>query len=164
MSIKKTLFRSVLIITLFTTYFISPSNGYANSNEFFCSKEIIERESAIRDYMSTVDLWWERILSESVWLERTSHSEKNAKLMEQWYEIISQRRVASRQLIFAMTNEITEIKDLNKERESKNHGKASEILERISIIQTAIDDTKKEVEKLDSQLEMLYQIIHKINK
>ncbi|MET3589629.1 hypothetical protein ABID23_000713 [Bartonella silvatica] len=64
MFINKSLLRSVLIITLFTTSLISPSNGYANSKDsssfsskLFCSKEIAELGNALRDKEDTNKLY-----------------------------------------------------------------------------------------------------------
>ncbi|MBX4335676.1 hypothetical protein [Bartonella raoultii] len=167
MFIKKTLFRSILIITLFTTYFISPSNGYANPNELFCSKEIIERERALRKYMFDVDNWWESAFRNSLWFANTSRIakhklEQHANMMQQWHDIIIKRMRLSRVLTEDMTNEITEMKNLIKAKQSKNYIEISEILERLSGIRNFMDSNRKELEKLDYQMEILYKLLRDI--
>ncbi|WP_273757125.1 hypothetical protein [Bartonella sp. MM73XJBT] len=167
MFIKKSLFRSVLSIALLITYLISPSNGYANSNEFFCSKEIIERESAIRKYMFDVDNWWESAFRNSLWFANTSRIakhklEQHANMMQQWHDIIIERMRLSRVLTEGMTNEITEMKNLIKARQSKNYTDISEILERLSGIRNFMASNRKELEKLDYQMEILYKLLRDI--
>lgn len=167
MFIKKPLFRSILIITLFTTCFISPSNGYANPNELFCSKEIIERESALRKYMFDVDNWWESAFRNSLWFANTSRIakhkfEQHANMMQQWHDIIIKRMRLSRVLTEGMTNEITEMKNLIKAKQSKNYIEISEILERLSGIRNFMDSNRKELEKLDYQMEILYKLLRDI--
>lgn len=169
MFIKKSLFRSVLIVALFTTSLISPSNGYANPNELFCSKEIIERERALRNYMFHVDNWWESTFRNTLWFANTSRLskhkiEQHASMMQQWHDIIIERMRKSRQLIEYMANEITEIENLNKARQSKNHAEVTEILERLSGIQNLIAQTKKEVEKQDYKMEILYKLLRDIRQ
>lgn len=169
MFIKKSLFRSVLSIALLITYLISPSKGYANSNEFFCSKEIIERESAIRKYMFDVDNWWESTFYNALWFAKTSHLskhklEQHINMMKQWSNVVIEQMRLSRVLTKGMTDEITEMKNLNKARQSKKHVEVSEILKRLSKIRNFMAITQKEIEKLNYQMDVLDNLIRDIHK
>ncbi|WP_175869462.1 hypothetical protein [Bartonella gabonensis] len=119
--------------------------------------------------MFDVDNWWENTFRNALWLGNTSHLskhkiEQHANLMQQWHDIITEQMRLSRVLTKGMTNEITEMENLNKARQSKNHAKVSEILERLSTIRNFMVITRKKIEKLNHQIDILYRHLKDIRK
>ncbi|UNF29699.1 hypothetical protein MNL13_02725 [Bartonella krasnovii] len=117
--------------------------------------------------MFNVDNWWESAFRNSLWFANTSRIakhklEQHANMMQQWHDIIIERMRLSRVLTEGMTNEITEMKNLIKARQSKNYTDISEILERLSGIRNFMASNRKELEKLDYQMEILYKLLRDI--
>ncbi|WP_375627103.1 MULTISPECIES: hypothetical protein [unclassified Bartonella] len=170
MFIKKSLFRSVLIIALLITSLISPSNGYANTKELFCSKEIIEREKAYHMHLYNTDYWWETKFYEILWIEKMYFLkkiwllpkpmfEKHVKITRKWHDLIKKRNNISRLLISSMDSEIAKMKELDKERQSKKHEKVSRLLEIITEVQMRIATQKEKIKELDHEIKVLFDII-----
>ncbi|WP_375627969.1 MULTISPECIES: hypothetical protein [unclassified Bartonella] len=177
MFIKKSLFRSVLIIALFTTCFISTSNGYANSeesssffNKLFCSKVTTELKTELHNHLIHGNEWWEkrfkeiRMIEEVYFLHNMStlskeRFEQHVNMIREWHDILWERNNSFSDLTGSMLQKISAIEDLNKAKQSKNHMEESEILKALPIIEKRIIENKRKLHKLDYESEALYKFI-----
>ncbi|WP_375703900.1 hypothetical protein [Bartonella sp. AD13SXNS] len=184
MFIKKSLFRSVLIIALLITSLISPSNGYANSKDspsflskLFCSKEIAELNTALRDiedgrklYHEALDriLWWERTFSKTDIIEfqflikeylrndKDLFLKEQIKNIEKWHNLIKERHEIAYSLLSDMEREMYNMDLVHNETQLKQHNKALQILKEITEIQIHIAAKKEKLKELDREINALF--------
>ncbi|WP_375637983.1 MULTISPECIES: hypothetical protein [unclassified Bartonella] len=171
MFIKKSLFRSVLIIALFTTYLIFPSNGYADDNldEFCCSKEVVRLERARSDYLYKNYNWWEQRYYNAQWIhdkyvEKTLSlparlAKQHIKNIEQWRRLVINRNSVSRAVISNMQFEIEQMQHLDRAKRNKQHEKVSQLLDIITDVRKTIATQKEKVKRLDHEIEIVNDML-----
>ncbi|WP_375651120.1 MULTISPECIES: hypothetical protein [unclassified Bartonella] len=175
MLIKQSLLRSVLIIALLTTHLFYSSKGYTHSNEVFSSKEITERESFFRIFLVNGSRWWEEKFYQILWIEKTFFLEnkqqlsqplyeKHVNIIKKWQNIIKKRHHVFNTLCTLIELEIDAMRHVNEAKHSHKHTHLSNLMKHIETYQERIVKNKKELEKLDHEIEILYKVIIEYTK
>ncbi|WP_144756004.1 hypothetical protein [Bartonella saheliensis] len=171
MFIKKTLFRSILVITLFTTCFISPSKGYAydDLDEFCCSKEVVRLERELSDYLYKNYDWWEQRCYIAQWihdkyLEKTLSipaplAEQHIKTIKQWRNLVINRNGVSRAVISNMQFAIEQMRHLARAKRYKQHEEVSRLLDLITQARATIATQKEKVKRLDYEIKITMDML-----
>lgn len=171
MFIKKTFFRSVLIISLLTTYLIFPSKGYAydDLDEFCCSKEVVKLERELSDYLYKNYDWWEQRCYIAQWihdkyLEKTLSipaplAKQHIKTIKQWHHLVINRNDLSRAVISNMKLEIEQMQHLARAKRYKQHEEVSRLLDLITKVRATIATQKEKVKRLDHEIKITMDML-----
>ncbi|WP_273760735.1 hypothetical protein [Bartonella sp. ML70XJBT.G] len=170
MFIKKSFFRSILIITLLILYPIPTQMGYTNPKQTFSSKEIIERERLLRIFLVNGSHWWSDRFYNILWIEKIFFSEQNWRLsklsyekrihiIKKWQDIIIKRHQIFHALCSLIEFEINTMRDVNDAKQSNEHVHVSNLMQHLYNYREKINEKKKKLEKLDHEIDLLYRVI-----
>ncbi|WP_144755797.1 hypothetical protein [Bartonella saheliensis] len=170
MLIKKSLFRSILIITFLILCPIPTQMGYTNPKEIFSSKEISEREKLFRIFLVNGNYWWSDRFYNILWIEKIFFSEQNWRLSRQsyeqrvriikkWQDIVIKRDQVFKTLCTLIEFEINTMRRVNDAKQSNEHAHISNLMQHLYNYREKINENKKKLEKLNHEIDLLYRVI-----
>ncbi|WP_273723493.1 hypothetical protein [Bartonella sp. AU18XJBT] len=127
-----------------------------------------ERERLFRIFLVNGSRWWSEKFYQILWIEKTFFLENKWRSSQPLYEkhvnIIKKRHHVFNALCSLIELEIDAMRHVNEAKHSNEHTHLSNHMKHIETYQERIAKNKKELEKLDHEIEILYRVIIEYTK